>query len=156
MNFYTQSVFQSYSICIYLQNCFVRISRHYSEYLVVIESVYFGFWPISTYKFPMLICLRLFTAQFHKNHSSLITIPSREIFNCSYALLNEMFNCIHIVIQIECTHILSDKTSTCIIQICSGITHGRVLNGELYAQRLQKLIYLCLTNADELTSVISV
>ena len=27
-------------------------------------------------------------------------------------------------------------------QICSGITSGRVLNGELYAQRLQKLIYL--------------
>ena len=29
-----------------------------------------------------------------------------------------------------------------IIQICSGITRGRVLNGEIYAQRLQKLIYL--------------
>ena len=29
-----------------------------------------------------------------------------------------------------------------IIQISSGITHGRVLSGELYAQRLQKLIYL--------------
>ena len=28
------------------------------------------------------------------------------------------------------------------IQICSGITSGRVLNGEFYAQRLQKLIYL--------------
>ena len=25
---------------------------------------------------------------------------------------------------------------------CSGITHGRVLNGELYAQTFQKLIYL--------------
>ena len=29
-----------------------------------------------------------------------------------------------------------------IIQNCSGITHGRVLNRHLYAQRLQKLIYL--------------
>ena len=29
-----------------------------------------------------------------------------------------------------------------IIQMCSGITCGRVLNGELYAQRCQKLIYL--------------
>ena len=29
-----------------------------------------------------------------------------------------------------------------IIQVCSGITHGRVLIGKLYAQRLQKLIYL--------------
>ena len=29
-----------------------------------------------------------------------------------------------------------------IIQICSQITRGRVLSGELYAQRLQKLIYL--------------
>ena len=28
------------------------------------------------------------------------------------------------------------------IQISSGITSGRVLNGELYAQRLQKLTYL--------------
>ena len=32
-----------------------------------------------------------------------------------------------------------------IIQICSGITRGRVLDGELYAQRLQKLIYLHLS-----------
>ena len=32
-----------------------------------------------------------------------------------------------------------------IIQICSGITLGRVLNGELYAQGLQKLIYLHLS-----------
>ena len=29
-----------------------------------------------------------------------------------------------------------------LMQICCGITCGRVLNGELYAQRLQKLIYL--------------
>ena len=29
-----------------------------------------------------------------------------------------------------------------IIQLCSGITHGRVFIAELYAQRLQKLIYL--------------
>ena len=33
----------------------------------------------------------------------------------------------------------------CIIQICSGITRGRVLNRELYAQRLQKLMYLHLS-----------
>ena len=32
-----------------------------------------------------------------------------------------------------------------IIQICSGITRGRVLNGELFAQRLQELIYLHLS-----------
>ena len=30
-------------------------------------------------------------------------------------------------------------------QISSGITRGRVLNGELYAHRLQKLIYLHLS-----------
>ena len=29
-----------------------------------------------------------------------------------------------------------------IIQLCSGIPRGRVLNKELYVQRLQKLIYL--------------
>ena len=28
-----------------------------------------------------------------------------------------------------------------IIQMCSGITHGRVLNGEIHAQRFQRLIY---------------
>ena len=28
------------------------------------------------------------------------------------------------------------------IQMCSGIMHGRMLNGERYAQRFQKLIYL--------------
>ena len=33
-------------------------------------------------------------------------------------------------------------TGICIIQLCSGIISGRVLNGELYAQRLQKLISL--------------
>ena len=38
--------------------------------------------------------------------------------------------------------------------MCSGITDGRVLSGELYTQRLQKLTYL--VNADELTSEISV
>ena len=32
-----------------------------------------------------------------------------------------------------------------IIQIYSGIIGGRVLNGELYTQRLHKLIYLCLS-----------
>ena len=70
------------------------------------------------------------------------------------------------------------NTLLSIIQICSGITCGRVFNGELYAQKLQKLIYLHLssdcfmkislhssglhetnnlqTNADTLTSVISV
>ena len=34
------------------------------------------------------------------------------------------------------------KPTIHVIQICSGITCGRVLNGELYTQRLQKLIYL--------------
>ena len=29
-----------------------------------------------------------------------------------------------------------------VIQMCSGITCGRVLNGELYAQRFQQLSYL--------------
>ena len=34
------------------------------------------------------------------------------------------------------------KPTIYIIHICSGITRRRVLKGELYAQRLQKLIYL--------------
>ena len=29
-----------------------------------------------------------------------------------------------------------------IIQMCSGITQGKVLNGELYARRFQKSVYL--------------
>ena len=33
-------------------------------------------------------------------------------------------------------------TSRHIIQMCSGITHGTVFSGKLYAQRFQKLIYL--------------
>ena len=42
---------------------------------------------------------------------------------------------------------LKQKWVACVIdkhmiQICSGITSDRVLNGELYTQRLQKLIYL--------------
>ena len=38
---------------------------------------------------------------------------------------------------------IDSATNMCyIIQLCSGITHGRVLNGEPYAQRFQKLIYL--------------
>ena len=39
--------------------------------------------------------------------------------------------------------LISKETS--IIQICSGITRGRVLNGELHALRLQKLVYLHLS-----------
>ena len=40
------------------------------------------------------------------------------------------------------THSFRFIVSNHIIQICSGITSGRVLNGELYAQGLQKLSYL--------------
>ena len=39
-----------------------------------------------------------------------------------------------------CSITVIDYTPT--VQICSGITRGRVLNLGLYAQRLQKLIYL--------------
>ena len=43
------------------------------------------------------------------------------------------------------SHILhsaqQNRTIICITRICSGITSGRMLDGELYAQRLQKLIY---------------
>ena len=42
--------------------------------------------------------------------------------------------------------VLKQHIYTCMekrsIQISSGITSGRVLNGELHAHRLQKLIYL--------------
>ena len=34
------------------------------------------------------------------------------------------------------------KKNSDIIQMCSVVTHDRVLNGEHYAQRFQKLIYL--------------
>ena len=40
--------------------------------------------------------------------------------------------------------ITSDYMIT-IIQIYSGITRGGMINGELHTQRLQKLIYLCLS-----------
>ena len=38
--------------------------------------------------------------------------------------------------------IIKKSLAILVIQICSGITGGRVLSGELYAQRFQKLIYL--------------
>ena len=44
-----------------------------------------------------------------------------------------------------------------IIHLCSGITCGRVLNGELCAQRFQKLLYLHLFTElfhEDLSSVI--
>ena len=44
-----------------------------------------------------------------------------------------------ICITYYCTHIYIYNY---IIQIYSGITCGGVFNGELYTQRLQKLIYL--------------
>ena len=56
-----------------------------------------------------------------------------------------MFECT--VENLTYTSLLLEKCISLlgIIQICSGITRGRVLNGELYAQRLQKLIYLHLS-----------
>ena len=38
--------------------------------------------------------------------------------------------------------VVSLRTIPDIIQLCSGITRGRMFNGELYAERLQMLIYL--------------
>ena len=48
---------------------------------------------------------------------------------------------------------MKDKTNEVehIIQICSGITRGRVLNGELYAQRLQMLLYMHLSTDSFMT-----
>ena len=37
-----------------------------------------------------------------------------------------------------------------IIQLCFEITRGGVLNGELYAQRFQKLILFCFSNGDDI------
>ena len=34
--------------------------------------------------------------------------------------------------------------------MCSGVTHDKVFNGELYAQRFQKLIYLYLFGTEVL------
>ena len=46
---------------------------------------------------------------------------------------------VHHILICSCEH---NDNVLYIIQICSGITRDRVLNGELYAPRLQKLIYL--------------
>ena len=45
---------------------------------------------------------------------------------------------------------------TGLLQIFSGITRGKMLNGKLYTQSLQKSIYLYLSNTDKLTYVILV
>ena len=50
-----------------------------------------------------------------------------------------LFSHVHVVLD------LSYLTVYNIIQIYSGITRGRVVNGDLYTQRLQKLSYLCLS-----------
>ena len=42
-------------------------------------------------------------------------------------------------------HLYKFLTCLAIMQMYSGITRGRLLNGVLYAQRFQKLIYLHLS-----------
>ena len=54
---------------------------------------------------------------------------------------------LHLLYDITLYHIiLSYIVLYYIIQLCSGITCGRMLNGELYARRLKKLIYLHVQN----------
>ena len=50
-------------------------------------------------------------------------------------------NCESLVFFMVISCLCSIYITFCKIQICSGITSGRVLNGMLYAQRLHKLIY---------------
>ena len=47
---------------------------------------------------------------------------------------------IRAVIKVDIFSLRYHRHPTYIIQLCSGIMRGRVLNGELYAQRFQKLI----------------
>ena len=44
--------------------------------------------------------------------------------------------------EVNVKHQIQYKHYDITIQMCSGITPGRVLNGVLYAQRFQKVIYL--------------
>ena len=46
------------------------------------------------------------------------------------------------IFQIRCILTSAAITPYYVIQMCSGIARGRVLNAELCAQRFQKLIYL--------------
>ena len=46
--------------------------------------------------------------------------------------------CMHL----HCLTFTVIRSKSYTIPVCSGITRGRVINGELYAKRLQKLIYL--------------
>ena len=80
-------------------------------------------------------------------------------FNCSpYNFLSNVAN-----IQTNITENIISLSEIvirqkCIIQICSGITRGRVFIGELYAQRFHKFIYLHLITKlfhEDLSSIVS-
>ena len=72
----------------------------------------------------------------------------------AYSLNKQMFHCILLVLdetriiftsKVYINNTLQVLNSVYIIyaaQICSGVTHGRMLNGELYTHIIQKLFFL--------------
>ena len=68
-------------------------------------------------------------------HVQLTSKASKAILSCIRIRIRIRIAYLPHVHSLYCEHY-----NTHIIQICSGITRGRVLNGELYTQRFKKLI----------------
>ena len=71
-------------------------------------------------------------------------LACRVCLKCNPHQSHKQKNTISLMICFHHMSIGNIMTFECIIQIYSRITCSRVLNGELHAQRLQKLIYLYL------------
>ena len=64
---------------------------------------------------------------------------SRSIKSISFKLCTYVPN-----YTVQIWNLTSNFYIKCCVQLCSGITYGRMLNGEFNAQRFQELIYLYL------------
>ena len=59
-----------------------------------------------------------------------------------YILEPHAIDCAHYDLLCDYNRAHLNYKCTCIIQLCSGIVHGKVLNGEFYLQRFQNIIFL--------------
>ena len=128
------------------KNHLSKIAPHY----LLVEDVFPKLYPAdSMFVFQCYVSqevssamARVWIAQ--KEHTSLTRCRPSAMAVLEISLLQmEVF--ISAAVQV-CLHLFLPYTKYRIknymIQICSGITSGRVLNGKLYAQRLHKLISL--------------
>ena len=76
------------------------------------------------------------------SHRTVLVNGPRDVWNWSSRIVYD-FNLIKVhKVYLWTSYLRNTYWSFHIIQMCSEITHGRVLNGDLYAQRFQKSTYL--------------